>query len=149
MMGSITLKSTRNHVMPNVSPLIKSRPSILMTLQTHLQGNYRNHPQQPTSAFGIDRIDPYSNVAKHQGSQAPPWSCKSRAVSQLPHFLSVLPPMLNTWHFSPPSPLRDLVGTDFLYFVREVPEPQHTRPYYDHIKLRREIIRHLDRKHVM
>lgn len=112
--------------MPKASPWIKSRTSVLMILQTHLPlRKLQNHPQQPTSAIGIDQIDPYSNGAKYRGSKPLPGAAKSRADSTLPHFLPTLPPILNPRHFAP-TLTTDREGrneTDFLHFVRGVPEP--------------------------
>jgi hypothetical protein len=73
-------------------------------------------------------MNPYSNGTKHRGSKPLLAAAKSRADSRLPHFLSVLPPLLDSWHFSPALAI-DREGrhtTDFLYFVRGV--PGHTYP---------------------
>ncbi|KAM7225449.1 hypothetical protein CapIbe_023426 [Capra ibex] len=69
-----------------------------------------NHPQQPTSAIGINHIDPYSNGAMHRGSKPLPGAPKSRVDSRLPHFLSVLPPTLDPNISRRPSLLTEKVG---------------------------------------
>lgn len=82
--------------------------------------NGSNQPQQSAPT----RSTPYSNGAKCRGSKPLPGAAECRADSRLPHFLSVLPPRLDPWHFSP-TLATDREGgneTGFLYFVRGVPE---------------------------
>lgn len=151
-MGNITLKSTRKESCHAKGVSIDKIP----TLHSHDTAN-------PPHSKEITGITP-SNQPRHSastGSTPTQMALSTRGPKPLPgaaspalypHYLTSFPSSLpcSTPGISrQPSPLRELVGTDFLYFVREVPKPQHTRPYYDHIKLRREIIRHLDRKYVM
>lgn len=151
-MGNTTLKSTRKESCHVKGISIDKIP----TLHSHDTAN-------PPSSKEITGIT-HSNQPQHSAST---WSTPTQMAlstrgpkplpgvaspALYPNYLTSFPSSLpcSTPGISrQPSPLKEMVRTDFLYFVREVPGPQHTRPYNDHIKLRREITRHLDRKCVM
>lgn len=96
-MGNSTLKSTRNHVMPKASPLIKSRPSVLMTLKTHLPLRKLQESPAATNLSIRHRPDrpPTQMALSTAGPKPLPVAAKCRAVHRLSYFIPVLPPMLN------------------------------------------------------
>lgn len=127
MTGNIILESTRRESQRHVKGAsIDKNPTLHShDTATHLPLRKLQESPAATNLSNRHRPDrPPTQMALSTSGPSPSLELPSPALTPLPHFLSVLPSLLDPWHFSP-TLATDREGknkTDFLYFVREVPK---------------------------
>lgn len=152
MMGTITLNSTRRKPCHAKDVSIDKIPTVCShdtanpppSKEMH-RNHHSNQPQQSAST----RSTP-TQMALNTAGPSPSLELPSPALT--PDYLTSFSSSLSCaipGTSRQPWPLTERGETRQTSNTLGIARATHTRPYYDHIKLRWEVIRHLERKHVM